>query len=248
MTVSTNFWACKKLNENQLRALLMTNASAIALGHETLKLECRVRLQGTPGPNSVAESMAPLNLSWAFAAEGRLAEIENHPQNAVKCYLDMVRLGYQSSRGGLIVDGLKGIVIESRGVDNLKTISGSLDAKSCAEIAKTLESLDSQRPSMSTYVQQERIWERQNFPGLKNTIVVYLMHLPFTYAAEVQGKATQTYAKQVSGIRHEMVEIAAQAYSLDKGTHPKDVADLVPNYLKAVPKDPATGANITLSP
>ena len=42
------------------------------------------------------------------------------------------------------------------------------------------------------------------------------------------------------------VGLAARSYELDKGQLPKDIADLVPAFLKAVPKDPLTGAGMTL--
>ena len=45
-----------------------------------------------------------------------------------------------------------------------------------------------------------------------------------------------------------MIDIAARAYELEKGQRPKSVAELVPDYLKAVPKDPLTGTNMVLRP
>ena len=41
-----------------------------------------------------------------------------------------------------------------------------------------------------------------------------------------------------------MVDLAARAYELDKGHPPASAADLVPEYLKAVPQDPVTGTNM----
>jgi hypothetical protein len=41
-----------------------------------------------------------------------------------------------------------------------------------------------------------------------------------------------------------MIALAARAYELDKGHRPASATDLVPDYLKAVPQDPATGTNI----
>jgi hypothetical protein len=247
IAVSSNFWAYKKMGTDQLRLALKTNATPIAKGHEALKLQCRMPPWWIPGSNSVAEKMAPIDLSDAFAAEGQLAALENRPQDAMKAYLDMVRLGNQSPQGGSVSDGLIGIRIESRGVDLLQIISTNLDGKTCAEIAKQLERLDSQRPSMATYVKQERNWERQNFPGLKNGLVIYYMHLPFTYEGRVRRKAAQTYAKQAEEIRNKMVEIAARAYLLEKGHRPNNVENLVPAYLSVVPQDPVSGKDMTLT-
>ena len=45
-----------------------------------------------------------------------------------------------------------------------------------------------------------------------------------------------------------IVDLAARAYELDKGHRPVSVAELVPEYLKAVPQDPVTGTNLIYSP
>jgi hypothetical protein len=44
------------------------------------------------------------------------------------------------------------------------------------------------------------------------------------------------------------LDLAARAYELDKGHPPANLTDLVPDYLKAVPQDPFTGANMIYSP
>jgi len=43
--------------------------------------------------------------------------------------------------------------------------------------------------------------------------------------------------------RQLLIDLAARAYELDKGQSPANVADLVPDYLKAIPQDPFTGTN-----
>ena len=45
-----------------------------------------------------------------------------------------------------------------------------------------------------------------------------------------------------------LIDLAARAYELEKGKPPTGVADLVPDYLKAVPQDPFTGTNLVYSP
>jgi competence protein ComGC len=48
--------------------------------------------------------------------------------------------------------------------------------------------------------------------------------------------------------RQLLVALAARAYELDKGRRPASLTELVPDYLKAVPKDPASGTNLILTP
>jgi hypothetical protein len=40
-----------------------------------------------------------------------------------------------------------------------------------------------------------------------------------------------------------LIDLAARAYELEKGHRPKSFADLVPSYLKAIPKEPSSATN-----
>jgi hypothetical protein len=45
-----------------------------------------------------------------------------------------------------------------------------------------------------------------------------------------------------------IIDLASRAYELDKGHRPANLADLVPDYLKAIPQDPFTGTTMVYSP
>jgi hypothetical protein len=45
-----------------------------------------------------------------------------------------------------------------------------------------------------------------------------------------------------------MIGFAARAYELEKKQPPKALGDLTPDYLKAIPKDPRTGKDMTWPP
>ncbi len=42
-----------------------------------------------------------------------------------------------------------------------------------------------------------------------------------------------------------IIDLAVRAYELDHGQHPKSLNELVPDYLDAVPVDPATGTKLS---
>ena len=48
--------------------------------------------------------------------------------------------------------------------------------------------------------------------------------------------------------RQMMLSFAARAYELDKDKRPASIADLIPDYLKKIPQDAATGTNLVLIP
>ena len=60
--------------------------------------------------------------------------------------------------------------------------------------------------------------------------------------------AEQKFYGQEKKTRQLTVALAARACELEKGRRPENAADLTPEYLKAVPKDPASGKNLVLPP
>jgi hypothetical protein len=246
--VATNFMGFDKMSEAQLRTLLKTYATAIARGHDALKLQCRMRPQWIVYTNSVGQGIAVMQLSQAFIAEGRLAEIENRAQDAVKCYVDTARLGNQAVQGGLVSDGLIGISVESRGSDHLQKLSAKLNAKSCAEIVKALELLDFQRQPLRAFEKEEDKWYHHVMPGVRGTLTRYFVQWSYGEYGDSRHKAEKTYAKLQAKIRQNIITIASRTYKLDKGFDPRNISDLVPDYLTAVPTDPSTGRAMTLPP
>lgn len=62
----------------------------------------------------------------------------------------------------------------------------------------------------------------------------------------------QSFTAKVLGTdrrrRQLMLNLASRAYELEHGKRPLRVEELVPSYLRAVPKDPETGTNLALNP
>ena len=92
--------------------------------------------------------------------------MENRPGDAAKSYLDTIRLGNKSARGGVLIDHLVGIAIEAMGTAGLQKLVDQLDAKTCRETAATLETLDAQEPTWKEVMQQEDAWSRRTYPGV----------------------------------------------------------------------------------
>jgi hypothetical protein len=67
-------------------------------------------------------------------------------------------------------------------------------------------------------------------------------------AGKAYNKAEQKFKEQQTKTHQLTIDLAARAYEQDKGHHPASPADLVPDYLKAIPQDPLTGTNLVYSP
>ena len=245
--VSSNSWNFEQMNGEQLRETASANAVALSLARTGLSQECRVPLQFSMAyvTNRVHDLIALRMLAQAFAAEGRLAEMEGRTNDAVESDLETVHLGIEAGRGGTMLDGLIGVAIESFGLKPLQNISSRLDARTCRETVTALETLEAQSQSWADLVQQDNAWSRRTYPGIKYQLGKLVM---FSTVRQVRQKAGQKFEEQEKNTRQLTIDLATRAYELEKGHRPASPADLVPDYLKAIPQDPFTGTNLVYKP
>lgn len=230
--------AIPQLNATSLRALVEQNAGALQVARQGFEHESRVADINSQNPPNILASLKQLNA--VFAAEGRLAELENRKADAIRSYLDDVRLGQESSRGGTMIDRLVGIATEAIGLKSLQPLANSLDAGQCKETALALEELDAKEPTVIETLQAEQ------------ASVEYLVALRGKSVSATEAKmmepAKQKYAAKFQAnqliLRQTMIGFAARAYELEKKHRPGSLADLTPDYLKAIPQDPFTGQDM----
>ena len=236
-----------KMNLTELRKLAAKNSDALQMARTNLQEDCAVPLQYSQDYMSrhLAELAGNKRLAQAFVAEGLLAGMENRPGDAAQSYLDAVRLGHKSARGGVMIDQLVGTAIEAMGTAGLEKLVDQLDAKTCRETAATLETLDAQGQTWNEVMQQERAWSRRTYPDIRYRMAELVMSSSLKKALQ---KAGQKFNGQEKKTRQLMVDLAARAYELENGHRTASVADLAPDYLKAIPKDPFTGTNMVLTP
>jgi hypothetical protein len=241
--IADNSTDYSEMDPQQLEGFVATNAAALQVGRAGLSNSCRVPLEfsETYMSSHLNQLAAIKRLALGLAAEGRLAEMAGHPNDAAKSYLDAMRLGNEAARGGVMIDQLVGTASEAIGSAGLQHLAGQLDASTCRQTAAALENLDSHRQSWSEVMQQENDWSHRTFPGLRNELV-RLMSRKMLIPAEQ--RAGTKFENRVLKERQLTVDLAARAYQLEKGKPPAGAADLVPDYLKAVPLDPVSGKNL----
>ena len=235
------------LNPEQSRQQLFRNVEALKSARIGLSRECRV-----PLPNSIVqyenEHLPNLpgikRLALAFEAEGKLAEMDNRRADALKSYLDCIRLGRESARGGLAIDKLVGVACEAFGMRPMQRFSGSLDTNECRVAIQALEKLDSPNESAEEFLKRDLKWGRR-VSGWRAWITSLLA---FNQTRQAQQKFRTKLDTTDLARRRLMIDLAARAYELENGKRPKTIADLVPDYLKTIPLDPFTGTNIVYQP
>jgi hypothetical protein len=237
--VATNTGLYSKMKAEQLRPLVQQNSDALSLARDALDGPCRVPVvYSQPGQQTNVHYYIRLRvLAQAFAAEAKLANLDHRPQAAAGCDLDCIRLGTDASRGGILIDAMIGNAIESIGTIDLPKLINQLDAPACREAAATLERLGAEKASWSEVLKQEDVWIRRTFGWKASMVEIVFHHQMNRNLLRVQ----KSYRAEQFRTRQLMVEFASRAYELEKGHRPASNADLVPEYLKAVPKNSAAG-------
>jgi hypothetical protein len=225
------------MSQEELGIAVAKNSEAMNLAREGLARESQVPLDYSATNSAHLNELAAIKrLAHVFVARGRLAEMEHHPQEAAQEYLNVIRLGHAVARGGVIIDSLVGLAVGALGLAALEKLSPALDAKQCREAASALEAVEAGREPREAILGQERAWARRTF-GFKGQILRLV-----TFKQLKQGE--QRWAGKVTAhetrTRQLLIQLSTRAYELERGEPPKNLNDLVPGYLKAIPRTPLT--------
>jgi hypothetical protein len=240
--VATNTKTYLKMTVYQLRPVVQQNMDALSQARDVLDSPCCVPVDYTEGGwrnrnNNTTKLRA---LSQAFAAEARLAQMDKQVNRAAQVDVDLMRLGADAARGGILDDAFFGQSIETLGANDLTKLMSQLDAKTCREAAATLEQLDGQRASWADVMKQEDVWIRHVFTW-RSAVIELVFH------QQLKGRGARwakNYNADLLRARRMEIDLARRAYELDKGHPPENYAALVPEYLKALPKNPTTGKSL----
>jgi hypothetical protein len=229
------------LNPSGLAETVAKDAEALQLARTGLGRECRVPMEDwsrASGRRAEAR-LAFRRLAFAFEYEGRLAEVESRPADAAQSYLAITRVGQEITRGGVVIDAMDGATVEGSGLAPLEKLVASLNAAQCQQVILALDSADAKRETVESIVHQEKIWGRRAF-GWR-----YYMH-PIVIAQQKHRASCITVESDRT--RKLMIALAARAFELEHGVKPKPINDLVPAYLKTIPKDAFTGKDMAYPP
>jgi hypothetical protein len=241
-----------RMSKEELRFLISTNQEPLRLVRLGLGRDCQV-----PTEDSMAYIQRHLNdlssikrVAQLLSAEGRLAEAEGRHGGAAEIYVEIVRLGQTSAKGGLIIDKLVGVAVENIGLTGLERVFFHLNMESSRSITSTLEKIDTEAQSAAVYIKRDRQFGRKaTDAGILSAWIQsawmaksFFPHLQSEKKFKVRLSATDRRRRQF------LLNLASQAYELEHGKRPLRAEDLVPSVLRAVPKDPERGTNLVLSP
>src|SRR5262249_54581810 len=225
------------LKQEELESLIATNAEVLKVLRIGLSRTCSepTDLLITNFPAAMSQFPGQRSLAQLLVAEGYLAESQQRPDAAVKSYLDAIRLGTEVARGGMIVNLLVGVALESMGLSRLVKLAPSLDCDRQRVIAGKLLELDRGRADWNDIMRVERQAARYQARGRPMAWVVYGFQ-----ARRLNANAARRYNQMSAGLRLLATELALRCYRSGHSNAPISLAQLVPDYLPAVPLDPFT--------
>jgi hypothetical protein len=147
----------EKATDEELRRFVKENTKALELARVGLGRECGVPLDYSQPQATVSGSRAGdlRQIARLLAAEGQLAKRDARAADAVRSYVDLVRLGHETARGGLIVDQMVGSVCEGMGIDRLQSLHEKLDAAACRDLAQKLDEIEARREPFAEILARE---------------------------------------------------------------------------------------------
>ncbi|MHC4404429.1 MAG: hypothetical protein ACYTG0_32650 [Planctomycetota bacterium] len=217
-----------------------TRGEYLEAARAALELECRVAFKYTVWDISDAHdgraTGAFSELGRAFRDEGASAHKEGRTADAVRNYLDAIRLARASVRGGTIIDAIVGCVIEDFGLEGLCGVRDALTPEQARELIAELNRLDANREPLSEVFYRDDMWEEQllGWPGK-------LLHLfeRKTGKLDVGKHNAENAVRRVQAVMRLLIcDLAVRVYRAERGRNPERLTDLVPEYLSAVPEDP----------
>jgi hypothetical protein len=229
------------LSPEGLRALVSANAEALRLVRTGLARPCVMPLQraGTNVNGILLKLTGMKRVVQLLAAEGRLRESDNRLADAASSYLDAIRFGNESSRGGPLIARLVGVACESIGGSRLASLAPRLTPAEARPILDQLVKLDRDRVTWEEVLQSERRFARAQLRQYNPLAQIALRWASFRSKSMDKAGAKHDYV--VARERLLAVELALQCYRSDRQRPPARLEELVPAYLPGVPQDPFSG-------
>ncbi len=167
--------------------------------------------------------------------KAELAQQEKRYHDAAKAAIENVRLGGEVARDGVLIEFLVGVAIEGIGDDDLNDTIPHLSADECRNVVATLSDHDRNREPIEEVLSRDRVWSDHGF-GWTGRFVVLLHELAGT--GDSFGYALPTLRRRQAVSRLLMVEAALRAFTLEQGSLPDSLQQMIPSILPEMPIDP----------
>ena len=230
-------------SNTQLRVYVENNRKALEKLREGLLLESRVVMDFQTNVTAYSQAHLPelsslKRLARTLAAEGLVASSENRFSDAMTSFLNCIRLGQKCSNGGPIIDRMVGIALENLGIKHAGALVKKLNAQQCRDLIRSFEAVNEQAETFSDTLANEKLYARGFFGwrGRIGALVAWRSLKAVKQNFISKAREHDRVGKQF------ILETAIRAFTLEKGTNPDGLIDLIPDYLKELPRGSQTQA------
>lgn len=222
-----------------LRTFVTQNRVVLDRAHSAFQQPCQVPLRYNWSDVDISGFSADARrVALAFSAEAMLARHEGRTSDGIRIAIDQFRLGEAVSRGRLMVHWMIGQAIDEMGISGLARLRETMTSQQCRELIRTLQRIESESESAQDVIARDQHWG-DLVPGGPHRVVFLISRVAGNPAWLT---VTQAFKSHLARMRLLRAELALCAYSREHGRLPEALAQLVPDYLPAVPEDPFTFA------
>ena len=136
-----------ELSAARIREIARENNQPLKPIHALLEAETSVPLKTDRGwgDQHAADLKSFKRLSIALGLNSRAHYLAGRTNDAASSHLDVVLLGQSIGRGGLLVDRITALTIETLGAASLRADVPHMDASACSSCVRQLEKAESRR-------------------------------------------------------------------------------------------------------
>ncbi len=226
-----------RMTTEELRAFIAMNQEPLRLFRLGLTRECQVPVEDSMAyiRRHIRDLSSIKQLARLVAGQARLVEVEMNYSAAALSHLDNIRLGQVSANGGLIINKLVGVAVESFGVEGMERIVGRLDGHQTREIIKTLEAIEARAQSASVFIARDRQWARKAGSFSDWLQAMWMAKTLFPTRLSEQNFNAKVQASDARR-RQLLLNLARHVHELETGRPPARLEDMVPSILRVLPK------------
>ena len=223
-------------NRAEMRAFVRQNEDVLHTARAGLNRQCRLTPEHLKSGDPGCRADLMYGLVHLFAAEGKLAEMEDRTVDAARSYRDLMRLGHAVATGGLTWHWVVGRSAEAGAAHGLHRLRCTLTPTQCRELIHTLQQLNATREPLED--SEARYWYWGFYPfGWRGRIVSMDLRISRQTLHTIKNNY-EDRPRYEAQIRLLICDLALQCYRVEQNSYPRQLAELVPDYLASVPQDP----------
>lgn len=173
----------------------------------------------------------------ALAATGELAVLEGRVDDATHDYLDLIKLGMATRRGGMLVDMLFSMAIAHDGIDGLRKLRGQMTPQQRTAAIEKLTALYAAMEPQGEHELRDRIWS-QHAHGWHGRVDLALSDFADEYGIFDPEAFDANCLRERTQLALLILELAILSHVEEYGATPAKLSDLAISHRELVVADP----------